>query len=205
MINQQPDIAIVILAAGESKRMGQPKQLLPWKQTTLLGHCIDQAKQSEIDDIYVVLGANYDDIYRVHKQSNITFLYNPDWRENLGNTIAFAITHIYEKKYTGVLLLLADQPQVNSDYINALYSKFKLTTPNHIIATTYSDENYGIPILFGKTFFQNLIENTYSNGAKPLLKQFKAYVVPIYPPIPIKDLDTKEEYQDLYHLFHKLP
>jgi len=118
------NIALIILAAGESKRMGQPKQLLSWKKTTLLGHCIQQAELSQAQDIYVVLGAHFNSIKQSLTSNNITILKHDQWALGLGYSIRFGIRHIKDQPYDGALLILADQPQVNSAYINRILSTF---------------------------------------------------------------------------------
>ncbi len=201
MISKSKNVAIVILAAGESKRMGKPKQMLPWKKSTLLANCLNEAIKSEINDIYLVLGANYQTIHNVHKSPKVKILHNKKWSLGLGQSIAFATDYINSKPYAGILFLLADQPQVDSVYINQMLLQFN---PEHenILVTTYPN-NMGIPVLFNRIFFIDLITNTASSGAKSILNKHKDRLVKIIPKHPILDIDTPEDYQFVYDLFHK--
>ncbi len=196
---QHKNIALIILAAGESKRMGQTKQMLPWKNTTLLGHCIEQAQNSIIKHIYVVLGAQYTKIYNAHKHYKVNFINNPNWKEDLGHSIAFGVKHISSKNYDGVLLLLADQPQIETDYINCMLEQLNLNTP--ILATSYS-KSIGVPVIFTKPYFEALIQNTNAKGAKSILMNNKASIKLLKTDNDIEDIDTYNDYVSLYSRFH---
>lgn len=200
MTKAHPKIALIILAAGESKRMGQPKQLLPWKETTLLGHCIQEAKLSCADDIYVVLGAYYNSIKQSLTSRNITFLKHDQWALGLGHSIRFGISHIKDQSYDGALLILADQPQVNSIYINRILSTFHHSDTKSIIATSYP-KSKGIPILFGACFFEDLILNTPAKGAKSILQKHNQNLISLKPENNLEDIDTQDDYKRLYHRF----
>ncbi len=81
-------IAILILAAGSSSRMGSPKQLLKWKNSNLLGHTISKATQLKVDEIILVLGANSDKIISEIDAKNVKVLINPNWKLGLGSSIS---------------------------------------------------------------------------------------------------------------------
>lgn len=192
------NIALIILAAGESKRMGQPKQLLSWKKTTLLGHCIQQAELSQAQDIYVVLGAHFNSIKQSLTSNNITILKHDQWALGLGYSIRFGIRHIKDQPYDGALLILADQPQVNSAYINRILSTFHNTNTKSIIATSYP-KSKGIPILFAKCFFEDIILNTPAKGAKSILQKHNQYLISIESENDLEDIDTLDDYKRLFH------
>lgn len=196
---QNKNIALIILAAGESKRMGQAKQMLQWKNTTLLGHCIEQAQNSLINHIYVVLGAQYTKIFNAHKHYKVNFINNRNWKEDLGQSIAFGVQHISSKNYDGVLLLLADQPQIKTDYINRMLEHLNLNTP--ILATSYT-KSIGVPVIFTKPYFETLIQNTNAKGAKSILMNNKASIKLLKTNNDIEDIDTYNDYVSLYSRFH---
>src|SRR5680860_1232621 len=89
------NIAIVILAAGASSRMGQAKQLLPWEDTTLLGNAIRKAKASDANSVIVVLGANAESIRMEISESQIIIIENPIWASGLGTSIARGTCLLY--------------------------------------------------------------------------------------------------------------
>lgn len=186
-------IAIVVLAAGESKRMGKPKQNLVWKNTTLLGHTIKVALSVQSKDVFVVLGAHYQEIIRVHKDYPVQFLENKNWRNDLGSSISFATQQIQTTGYDGVLFILADQPQVNVAYLKELIHKFEVGK-SQIIATKYEQTN-GIPVLFDACYFDELIANT-NEGAKSVIKKHGISTLSVQPNTPFKDIDTLGDYEN---------
>ena len=112
-------------AAGASKRMQSPKQHLKWGNSSLLEHTINIALKTRKQDVFLVLGANYQLIYERIAQSNITILNNENWKKGLGSSIAFATHHILESdtNYNATLFMLADQPFIDEYFlkINLMY------------------------------------------------------------------------------------
>ncbi|MGS0528175.1 nucleotidyltransferase family protein [Zobellia nedashkovskayae] len=102
-------IAILILAAGASTRMGQPKQLLPWKDTTLLGHAIQTVKSTDAIEVVTVLGANAKLIQSQIKEE-VIFIQNTDWQSGLGGSIACGTEWLLQSniEFDGILITLAD-------------------------------------------------------------------------------------------------
>ncbi|PKP39963.1 MAG: hypothetical protein CVT96_11180, partial [Bacteroidetes bacterium HGW-Bacteroidetes-13] len=84
-------IISVILAAGEAKRMGKTKQLLPWGKHTLIEHAIEQHLKSKVSEVYVVLGADAENIKNTIEKLPIQLLENPDWQLGLGSSIATVV------------------------------------------------------------------------------------------------------------------
>ncbi len=186
-------LAIVVLAAGESKRMGQPKQNLAWGKTTLLGHTIAQVLQVQTENVFVVLGAHYEEIYNRHKSLPVQFIENKHWKNDLGSSISYATQQLIDKSYKGILFVLADQPQVNSTYLKGLIDKFE-EEENQIVATKYAHNN-GIPVLFDAYYFDSLIANT-KEGAKSVIKKYLSNTISIQPQQTFMDIDTLADYED---------
>lgn len=191
-------IAVIILAAGSSSRMGSPKQLLKWGDKTLITHVIETVLQLKIENISVVLGANYELISEHIKGYPITILNNQNWKLGLGKSIAYATQCLMEsnKNIDGVLFVLADQPFVNATYLNEILNSFN-ANKNAIIATSYNN-NIGVPVLFDKKYFNALINLKDDNGAKHILKHHESYVKALIPPNKNVDLDTKEDYNTFF-------
>jgi molybdenum cofactor cytidylyltransferase len=186
-------LAIVVLAAGESKRMGQPKQNLTWGNTTLLGHTIEQVLRIQLDDVFVVLGAHYEKIYNRHKSHPVQFIENKNWKNDLGSSISFATQQLKAKNYAGILFVLADQPQVTASYLKGLIKSF-MKDKNQIIATQYEHIN-GIPVLFDACYFDELIANS-KEGAKSVIKSHLSNTVSIKPEQYLRDIDTLADYEN---------
>lgn len=199
MMESPSHIAIVILAAGASKRMGKPKQLLQWGETNLIGHTINTALEVNPKEIMVVLGAHFELIKTEVENSNVTIFNNPHWEKGLGTSIAFAIEHLQtsESNIDGVLIMLCDQPFVTSDFLKTMISDFKADT-HQIMATSYGNGKCGVPALFDKTYFSELMALEDDYGAKYLLQKHQLNVETLVPPMDNMDLDTNEDYTNLY-------
>ncbi|WP_291867385.1 nucleotidyltransferase family protein [Maribacter sp.] len=187
-------IAIVILAAGSSSRMKTIKQLLPWKGSTFLGHTIQVAKASLAQDVYVVLGANADQIILECNKHSVNYLVNKVWQEGMGTSIACGVKHLLQTKkpYTGVLILLCDQPFINTDYINKLIIAYK-KSPKNSIATKYK-HGVGVPALFSQASFKELSLLSQDFGAKDILRKEENQRIDILPNFDTTDIDTEKSY-----------
>jgi len=194
-LSATPDIAIIILAAGCSSRMGQAKQLLPWGHTTLIGHSIKQAVDSDARKIFVVLGANYDKIESAIKGLPIIIIKNKQWQQGMGTSISAAIKEIKSLPLEGTLFMLADQPQVDVELLNNLIISFKNST-KPIIATSYKN-GAGVPAVFGKRYFEQLAQLSGDEGAKHLIANNRSDTKIIMPPNSLVDLDKMEDYTKL--------
>lgn len=187
-------IAALILAAGMSSRMGTAKQLLPYKHTTLLGWTIENAVKSEVNAVYCILGANAEEIASNISKYNVETIHNQDYQKGLSSSIISGIKHIKTLDYDAVFIMLCDQPGVNDMYINALVSKFK-SKPNHIIASRYKNIK-GVPAIFPKEQFSNLLNLKDDKGAKLLLNTSNKLVTTVETPIDLFDIDTPNDYKD---------
>ena len=196
MKNEASHIAIIILAAGASTRMGTAKQLLKWQDSTLLESAIDTALKLGTDEVVVVLGASYDAIKKEIEHYPITILKNEDWRAGLGKSLACGVNYLLTSSFNfdGCLVALADQPFITSIFFKHLIHVFN-KKESSIIATSYKNETYGVPAVFDKLYFKELSMLNEDKGAKQLLKIHKALVKVLTPEIDNIDLDTIEDYQ----------
>ncbi len=189
------NIALVILAAGASSRMQQPKQLLAWGRSTLLGNAINMALDSHADDVYVVLGNKSGMIKEHCSTSNVHWLYNKNWKRGMGSSISCAINHILgsKKRYTGILITLCDQPLIDSEYLNEMIDTL-INGDRGIVATAYNNRS-GVPVLFHSKYIEKLSKLDNDLGAKKIIAANLQDVFAIDPKGKEKDLDTAEEYQ----------
>lgn len=192
-----PKTAILILAAGASKRMGKPKQLLPWKNTTLLGNCIKTAKAITAD-VLVVLGANATLIEAMLPRS-VDCIINIGWKNGMGTSIALGVQQIEEKfQPEQLLILLIDQPLIDEAYLKKLLQQ----NSNNIVATKYGNR-VGVPVLFPKTVFKELKNLTSDHGARFLLEKYKEELSVVDAAGKAVDLDTPENYANYFNTYGK--
>ncbi|MGZ0016888.1 nucleotidyltransferase family protein [Yeosuana sp. AK3] len=196
-------LAILILAAGNASRMGFPKQLLKWKDSNLLQHAINSVKAIKNNGIYLVLGANYDEIITEINTKNVTILKNETWNEGLGNSIAFGVAQIskFQPEIEQVLIMLADQPLIDTHYLNLLINTH-FQKQSHITYTLYKNQNLGVPAIFNKPYFEELSQLKGDKGAKNLLEKYSDIVVSIDGSEVISDIDSKEDYEVLFKKYH---
>ncbi len=195
-------IAHIILAAGASSRMGSPKQLLKWGDSSLLQHAISTSKQANFCTTIVVLGAHYARIQAHIKDASVMCLDNPQWTLGLGASIAYGVRYVAASKrdYDAVLITLADQPLVSSAFLKRMCTTFKPDTAQ-IITTAYSGEKQGVPVVFDKVYFDELGDLKDDHGAKPIVKKYNAFVTRLQPDFETKDIDTPEMYKALKAMF----
>ena len=190
------NIAIVILAAGESSRMQQPKQLLAWGGTTLLGNAIKVALDSHANDVYVVLGNRSEMIKKENSTFKVQWIYNRNWKRGMGSSISCAIKHILgskKERYKGILITLCDQPLIDSECLNEMIDTL-INGDRGIVATAYNNRS-GVPVLFHSKYFEKLSKLDNDLGAKKIIAANLQDVFAIDPKGKEKDLDTTEEYR----------
>lgn len=186
-------IATLILAAGESRRLGQPKQLLPWGSQTLLRHTLSQLAARDHSSIFVALGAYREEITADLKQSTIPFvpLVINEWHRGQGFTLKFALQLILEKTphTTHVLVTLCDQPYIPGAHYQAL-KEVSLKAPHYLAATQYPDGLPGVPCLFPREYWTQLSQIQDQQGARSFLRQTQEPIVLIPCPEASSDIDT---------------
>lgn len=193
-------LGAVLLAAGASTRMGSVKQLLPWKNSTLLEHSIEELKRSEIDSLVVVLGANEKQIRKRVNFEGVDVVVNPDWKKGMATSIASGVSFLLKKmpEIQFVLVALADQPLLLTKYYNKLIYK-SLDKKNKIVSSAYSGQ-LGVPAIFEKDYFGNLLNLEGREGARALLRGGSFKVMTVNAGKLAVDLDTKESYNRIYEL-----
>jgi len=189
--------AVIILAAGQSSRLGQPKQLLQYQGKSLLQHAIDTAKQSLAKSTIVVLGSGIEQILDTIDTDGLYVVQNDDWQSGIASSISFGIKSLQniDPMPDAVILMTCDQPFVSSDLLNELIAKQK-ETGKLIIASQY-DDTIGIPALFHKSLFEQLTALKGDSGAKKLMEQNKDGVVTVPFPKGGIDIDTLDDYEAL--------
>jgi len=202
-VSQKTNIAILILAAGDSTRMGTPKQLLKWKNTTLLGHAIETVQKLDTLKLIVVLGANYNLINAKINNYAVEVLVNESWKKGLGSSIAFGVNHLLKSdtKFDAVFIMLVDQPLIDSSYLNKVLDTYEMGKCQ-IIATSYKGGKQGVPVLFDAVYFEELSQLNDDNGAKEILQKHSKNVSAISADNLVSDIDTLEDYERLYNANH---
>ncbi|UWY27498.1 nucleotidyltransferase family protein [Flavobacterium sp. TR2] len=188
---------IVILAAGSSSRLNSPKQLLQYKESTLLKNTISEALKVKNSFLIVVTGANHDLIAKELNLPEILFSFNSEWEKGMSSSIAKGITEalLVNPDCEQCILAVCDQPFVTSAVFENLISESK-KTGKEIAASGYS-ETLGTPVLFHKKYFPELLALKGKEGAKKLIKKYAEDVVAVPFEKGNIDIDTEEDYNQL--------
>ena len=187
------NIAILVLAAGKSSRMKRVKQLEKINNKTLLDITLEKVKKVFFENIFCVVGANADKIKAEIATKNIQFIDNPNFRNGLSASIISGINYFNEHKlnFDGLFILLADQPAVETRYLKSMLDLFQ-ENKTKIIASNYG-EKIGVPIIFPKKHFSELLLIVGDKGAKELIHQRKNEILSPKLTTNFFDIDTQED------------
>jgi molybdenum cofactor cytidylyltransferase len=200
-------IAIIILAAGSSSRLGSPKQLLSYQHKSLLSHTIEAAKNTADSDVVVILGDKHAEIAVDIEPLGVKIIFNTEWEEGMSSSIRTGLSALLDLKpeentsvtgdtdLDGVILTVCDQPFLSSAVLQALADQAKHSGKS-IVASAYKG-TLGTPVYFAKQHFQELLELKGAEGARKLLKKHEAEVASVPFEKGEIDIDTQEDYQKL--------
>lgn len=189
---------IILLAAGNSSRMGSPKQLLMYHGKTFLERIIDTA--SEIFDpnhIVLVLGACHHEISSVIKNKNIHIVINENWESGMASSIQSGMKALsgFFPEMEGCFISVCDQPYLTGDLFSKML-QLKETSEKEIVVAKYAD-TLGVPALFSKKYFKQLMELTGEQGAKKIIQQNMNDVESFEFEKGAVDIDTPSDYNHL--------
>lgn len=191
-------IGIVLLAAGASTRMNnQSKQLLQFEGQSLLRRAAQTVLASASQKTVVVLGANAEKLKSEIEDLPIQIVINENWMSGMASSIKTGLSALLEENQNlaAVVVLLCDQPLVTAQTINSLIDTFK-QTKNLIVASEYN-ETIGVPALFAREIFNELLNLKADSGAKFVIKKQAASVKKILVPEAAFDVDTLADYERL--------
>jgi molybdenum cofactor cytidylyltransferase len=192
-------VSAILLGAGESKRMGRNKLLLPWRGKTLLEHCVDTLLRSKIKEVIVVLSDKSKEMrsplekssFFMRKKLKVTM--NPQYRRGMSTSIKKGIQGV-DPRSDGILIALGDQPFLKTRTVNALIRAFNQGR-GEIIVPSFKKRK-GHPVIFHRRFEKELLRLREDVGGKSILQKYSKNVkaVPVKSEGVIKDIDTRKDY-----------
>lgn len=194
---ERSKVAIIILAAGSSKRLGYPKQLIKIDGETLILKMVKEAIHSKGKPVVVVLGSTYKLIQSEIENLNIEIVINQEWQFGIGSSIHAGIKFLKKKfpEVDGCLLMVCDQVFLRTVILDKLIQFF--SSSNHgIVASKYAD-TFGVPVVFDKEYFDQLLKTPLNEGAKKIVMRYKELVKSIPFQEGIYDLDLPEDHKKL--------
>jgi len=188
-------VALIVLAAGASTRMGMPKQLLQFGERSLIGHVVEVAIASVCNPIIVVLGASSDRIKPEVERLDVRVVENPHWAEGMSTSIRTGIKTLkaINPEVEAVVLMVCDQPFVSTQIIDRLVASYR-ATGKPIIASEYAEIS-GVPALFSRALFSELTALSDDVGARQVIKQHAQAVFGVPFSEGAINLDTPKDYE----------
>jgi molybdenum cofactor cytidylyltransferase len=193
-------VAGIVLAAGESSRYGQAKQLLSWRDEPFVHVVTRTAQEAGLSPVIVVSGAHADLIESAVRDLGAELVHNPQWRSGQGGSIRTAVNHLQnveeqKRKVGGAIFLLADQPQVTQSILRALVEKHAEGL-YPVVAPMVMDQRAN-PVLFDRSTFVDLAALEGDTGGRAVFHKYRVEYLPWHDDRLLLDVDTPEMYQRL--------
>jgi molybdenum cofactor cytidylyltransferase len=187
-------ISAVLLGAGESKRMGVNKLLLPWRRKTVLEHCFETLHQSKVQEVVIVLNIRNKEIVNLFQRPKVKIIVNPYSKRGMSTSIRKGLESIHPR-CDGILIALGDQPFLKTRTINALIRAFDQGKEGIIIPSFQG--RHGHPVIFHRRYKRELLNLKGDVGGRSIIERHPGdiRVVPIKSVGVVKDIDTWQDYR----------
>ena len=194
-MDEFPSSALILLAAGSSRRMGQMKQLLPINDRPMLRRAAEAAVASGIGAVIVVLGANAGEVRPCLTGLAVHIVVNEGWEEGMGSSVRVGMKALDSLPIHpgSVIVALADQPNISASHVTRLIDAHRKT--NKSIVASRHEGKLMPPVFFSETHFPSLQAMQGDVGARELLKA-NAHEVFAVESGDLGDLDTIADYEN---------
>ncbi|MDQ6602213.1 MAG: nucleotidyltransferase family protein [Chloroflexota bacterium] len=191
-MSQTPLVAAVVLAAGTSSRLGQPKQLAPIAGRPALAYTLDALRASRVARIVLVLGHAADDIAAALDLTDVTVVRNDKYAEGQSTSVLAGVKSLGDE-IAAALMVVGDQPLLSPSVVDAIVGAFERTSGPFIVPV-YENE-WGNPVLLARVTWPLLDNMKGDTGARPILRKHMDMVLEV--PVPgalLDDIDTPDDY-----------
>jgi molybdenum cofactor cytidylyltransferase len=196
-------ISSIILAAGESRRVGKLKQLLPFGKSTIIETVIDNLLCAKLDEVIVVLGHAAEKITEVIQHKPVKIVCNPNYKRGMLTSVQCGVLavnktaggSVFDKYKNGFLIALVDQPFLTPNLINHLIEEF-YKTDKGIVLPTYK-ERRGHPVIFERKYAAEILAlSEDGEGLREVIRKHQddIHVVPVNTDSIIRDIDYWKDY-----------
>jgi molybdenum cofactor cytidylyltransferase len=192
----QRPVAAIVLAAGMSRRMGQPKVLLPWTQkSTILEHIINQLLLARVDHIVVVTGNRAGEVRRLATGRGVEVVHNPDYESGEILSSVKAGLSALPDHIAGAMIVLGDQPRIQPKVVSQVMMAYA-EGRGYLVAPRYQDER-GHPILIDRRYWSEFLALPADGAPRDVLKKYKDQIahVDVDTDSVLRDVDTPDDYQ----------
>jgi molybdenum cofactor cytidylyltransferase len=189
-------IAAVLLAAGESRRMGELKQLLGLGNKTFVEHCVDNLLASSVDEVIVVTGHRESEVRHVIGNRPVKIVQNPDYQSGMASSIKCGVRQVCDGAEACVISLV-DQPRIDTAIIDRLIEAYE-SVPSLIVIPTYGEKS-GHPILLDLVLREEILAMDPEIGLRQVVLAHSGAItrVPVCSPAVLEDCDLPEDYERL--------
>ena len=195
-------ISAILLAAGESKRMGaQNKLLLPFQSKPLVVHMIEQLKQSDASEVLIVLGHQADELFRLLVDYSPYLVLNPDFQKGMTTSIQAGVSAASHKA-NGYMICLSDLPLITTAAYNQLIQTFEekhKTNPELILQPERAGKR-GNPVIFSAHYRSQILQHPHMEGCKQIIQANPQHLrtLPVQSDHFFRDMDTPGDYKELF-------
>jgi molybdenum cofactor cytidylyltransferase len=191
---ERPAVAVLVLAAGRSTRMGGPNKLLqPWDGKAIVRISVENALRADVGPVYVVTGHQSDQVRAALSGLDVQFIDNPAYADGLSTSVRAGIAAL-PASIDGVIVCLGDMPGVDATLIRRLIDAFQPTAGAVAVIPSYNGQR-GNPVVWARRFFPDLLRLEGDAGARALLRSFSEGVVevPVDKVAVTFDVDTPDD------------
>ena len=188
-------ISAVLLAAGESRRMGEFKQLLPFGDKTFVETCAVNLLESHVGEVIIVTGHREPDVRRAVGNRPVRFVHNSDYQSGMASSIKRGVEAVSQDSQACIIALV-DQPQVGAGVINRLIQTYERRSHPLIVIPSYEGKN-GHPILFDISLREEILDMDSEQGLRQVVHAHADLIarVEVSSPAVLEDCDLPEDYQ----------
>jgi molybdenum cofactor cytidylyltransferase len=183
---------VIILAAGAATRMKRPKMLLPFGDTFILSHLLEEVKKIEPESIVLVTGKYHTEITNALEEPSLAFIHNQNWQDGMAGSIGLGIAFLQKTQPDNCIIMVSDQPFLDHNLLQTLL-RMREQTGKGIVAAFYEGIP-GTPVLFDAKYFGELQQLKGDYGAKAILQRNPQDLATVDFPLGSMDIDTPADY-----------
>lgn len=185
----------IVLAAGESRRMGSPKMLLPYNDVTIIEQVLNNMMDSNVDRVVVVVGADREEIMKVTRQYDVFHCYNIDYKSGMLSSVKCGFNSLPEG-CLAALIMPGDQPMTGPGEINRVISSF-IESDRGLVMAAHKGRR-GHPLIVDMKYFEEVLSLPDEEGLRALSERHPEDVLEsdTDDSSVLRDIDTQEDYMN---------